>query len=251
MKKNMSKNVKSYVGTSGYFYFHWKKRFYPEELSIYKWFNYYAKFFNTVEINATFYRWPKETTIKQWKNKGKKLEKEGREFLFTLKVNQRITHIKKLKGIKRDLLEFYRLAEILKPYLGCILFQMPPSLKFDEKRLENFVNELNDNYINVIEFRHPSWWTKETYDILKNKSVFCVVSAPSLPEKFIKTREIVYVRFHGKQRWYGSNYSDKELKEWSEKIKNSKAKIAFCYFNNDFNAYAVYNALKLKEFLEV
>jgi len=241
--------MKCYIGTSGYVYWHWKERFYPKDLKSYKWFDYYSKFFNTVEINATFYRWPKESTIKQWKGKGKKLEKEGKEFLFTLKVNQRITHIKKLKGIKKDLSEFYRLAEILKPYLGCLLFQLPPSLKFDEKRLENFVHELKDDCLNVIEFRHDSWWNEKTFKILNNKAIFCVVSSPSLPESFIKTMDIVYVRFHGKKRWYGSNYSDKELLEWSKKIKNSKAKIAFCYFNNDFNAYAVYNALKLKEFL--
>ncbi|MEM1577554.1 MAG: DUF72 domain-containing protein [Candidatus Pacearchaeota archaeon] len=242
--------MECYIGTSGYVYWHWRDRFYPKELSSYKWFDYYAKYFNTVEINMSFYKWPSENIIKAWKNKVKKLEKEGKIFLYTLKANKQITHIRKLIGIKKILKNFYKLAENIEPYLGCILFQLPPSLKFDEKRIENFVNLLDENYINVIEFRHKSWWNNGVYKILKNKAVFCIVSAPNLPEDFIKTHENIYIRFHGKQGWYRSNYSDNELKDWAKKIKNSKAKKVFVYFNNDFNAYAVFNALKLKEFLK-
>ena len=242
--------MKCYIGTSGYVYWHWKERFYPKELSSYRWFDYYAKHFNTVEINMSFYRWPKESTIRAWKNKARKLEKEGREFLFTLKVNRQITHIKKIVGVKKLVADFYKLASLLQPYLGCILFQLPPSLKFDKKKLTNFLNALDDKFNNVIEFRHASWWNKETYKLLRNKATFCIVSSPNLPEDFIKTNDIVYIRFHGKQRWYGSNYGDKELKDWAEKIKKSKAKIIYAYFNNDFNAYAVFNALKLKKFLK-
>jgi uncharacterized protein YecE (DUF72 family) len=240
---------KYYIGTSGYVYWHWKKLFYPEDLATSKWFDYYAKHFNTVEINATFYRWPKESTIKGWKSKAKKLEAEGKEFLFTLKANQMITHVKKLKNVKTIVRDFYNVAEALQPYLACILFQLPPSLKFDAKRLESFLDCLNDRYKNAIEFRHPSWWNETTYATMKDKAIFCVVSAPRLPEDFVKTYKAIYVRFHGKKIWYGSNYSDEELREWSKKIKQSKAD-AYVYFNNDFNAYAVYNALKLKEFLE-
>lgn len=243
-------NIKAYIGTSGYVYWHWRKKFYPQELSSYKWFDYYAKHFNTVEINMSFYRWPKESTIKAWGNKARKLEKEGKEFLFTLKANRMITHIKKLSGVKSIVRNFYKLASLLRPYLGCILFQFPPSLKFDKKRLINFINSLDDKFNNVIEFRHKSWWNEDTYNLLKNKAVFCIVSSPSLPEDFIKTMDIVYIRFHGKNKWYNSSYTDKELKEWAKKIKKSKAKIIYSYFNNDFNAYAVFNALKFKKYFK-
>ena len=240
--------MKYYVGTSGYVYWHWKKLFYPEELPTSRWFDYYAKHFDTVEINATFYRWPNEGTVKGWKRKAEKLEKEGKNFLFTLKANQTITHVKKLKNVKKIVKDFYKVADLLQPYLGCILFQLPPSLKFDEKKLKSFIECLDDKYKNVIEFRNISWWNEKTYEIMRNKAIFCIVSAPKLPEDFIKTHDTLYIRFHGKKAWYGSNYSDKELEEWAKKIKKTKAD-TYVYFNNDFNAYAVFNALKLKELL--
>ncbi|MEM2932981.1 MAG: DUF72 domain-containing protein [Candidatus Pacearchaeota archaeon] len=242
--------MQNYVGTSGYVYWHWQGLFYPSNLPSSKWFDFYAKHFNTVEINMSFYRWPKESTIKSWFYRAKKIEKEtGRPFVYTIKANRLITHIKKLANVKKILNDFYQLIDKVKPYLGCVLFQLPPSLKYDENRLKNFVNILNENYRNVIEFRHTSWWKEKTYKILEDNATFCIVSAPGLPEDFIKTTDIIYVRFHGKKLWYGSNYSDVELKEWAKKIKQAKAKEVYCYFNNDFNAYAVYNAIKLKKLL--
>lgn len=246
-------NRKFWIGTSGYVYWHWKGLFYPKDLPTYKWFDFYARHFNTVEINASFYRWPKESTIKGWKNRAKKLEKEGKEFIFTLKANQMITHIKKLSNVKKIVKDFYKVVSLLEPYLGCILFQLPPSLKFDEKnekKLREFLKCLNKRYRNVIEFRHASWWNEKTYELMEDNAIFCITSAPKLPEDFVKTHDVIYLRFHGKKIWYGSNYSEKELREWSEKIKKSKAKEVYCYFNNDFNAFAVENAIKLKQLLE-
>ncbi len=239
------KECKAYIGTSGYVYSHWRGLFYPEKLSSSKWFEFYAKYFNTVEINMSFYRWPTQQTIKQWKKRV-----EGSKFVYTLKAPQDITHVKRLVGVKNIVKNFYKLADLLKPHLGCILFQLPPSLKFDEKRLREFIRCLDQNYKNVIEFRHKSWWNEETYKMMDGKAIFCIVSAPRLPDDFVKTREEVYIRFHGKLFWYGSNYSNAELKEWAKKIKKSKAKEVYCYFNNDFNAYAAFNALTLAKFLK-
>ncbi|MEM2822036.1 MAG: DUF72 domain-containing protein [Candidatus Pacearchaeota archaeon] len=243
--------MKFWIGTSGYVYWHWRKLFYPEELPSYKWFDYYVKHFNTVEINMSFYRWPKESTVKGWLNKAKKIEQEsGKRFIYTLKANQLITHIKKLVNVERLVRDFYKLADLLSHYLGCILFQLPPSLHFDKQRLKQFLACLDKSYKNVIEFRHPSWWNESTYELMQDKAIFSIVSAPRLPEDFVKTADIIYIRFHGKKQWYGSNYSDAELKEWAKKIKKAKAKEVYCYFNNDFNAYAVHNALTLKKLLE-
>lgn len=232
------------IGCSGWFYWHWKGRFYPKELPQSKWFKYYASKFNTVELNSTFYHFPKASTAKNWYRQSPK------GFTYTLKVNRMITHIKKFNGTKRLIKEFYRIGDELREKLGCFLFQLPPSVKFNEKKLEEIINQLDMEKKNVIEFRHKSWFTKEVYKILrKNKIIFCIVSSPTLPEQFVKTVPDVYIRFHGHDRWYASNYTDSELKKWVEKIKKSRAKQIWAYFNNDFNANAPKNALTLRKLL--
>ncbi len=254
--------MQCYVGTSGFAYWHWRGLFYPVELTSNKWFEYYAKYFNTVEINATFYRWPRESTIVGWREKASRVSKlkgkakQGKagQFLFTLKANQEITHIKKLKNVKKLLQKFYSLAKLLDKSLGCVLFQLPPSFKYSDamlRRLKTFLSCLQQDVVNVIEFRHSSWWNDQVYELLRQYNiVFCAVSAPSLPEQIVKTSDVVYVRFHGK-KWYRYDYSKEELQQWVIAIKNlkPKPKQLFCYFNNDFNAYAVRNAITLEKLL--
>ena len=132
--------------------------------------------------------------------------------------------------------------------MGCFLFQFPPSLHFSKGKLDEIIRQLNPDKLNVLEFRHPSWFIPEVYDKLKDNSiVFCTVSAPGLPEDFVKTADDIYVRFHGKESWYAYDYSKEELEEWIKKIKGLRPKRAWIYFNNDANAYAPFNALTLKE----
>ena len=184
--------IKFHVGTSGWSYLHWRARFYPINLNNYKWLEYYAKHFNTTEVNMTFYRWPKENMLKNW------YKRTPSHFSFTLKAPKIITHIKKLTGIKKIVRDFYTLADLLKEKLACILFQLPPSLKFNKDKLQHFLNTLDKNYNNVIEFRHPSWWQEDTYNLLMNhKIIFCVVSASQLPQDIIITSNVCYFRFHG------------------------------------------------------
>lgn len=233
------------IGCSGWFYWHWKGLFYPEELPQSKWFNYYTEKFDTVELNSPFYHWPKISTAKSWYRKSPK------NFVYTLKVNRFITHIKKFKNCKKLIDSFYKIGEELKEKMGCFLFQLPPSLHFSKRKLEEIIRQLNSEKTNVIEFRHKSWFIPEVYEKLKtNGIIFCIVSAPELPEDFVKTADDVYIRFHGKTNWYADNYSDEELREWAKKIKKSKAKRIWVYFNNDANAYAPWNALKLRKILE-
>lgn len=233
-----------YLGCSGWFYWHWKGKFYPESIPQYRWFQHYLKFFNTVELNSPFYHWPKLTTAKSWYRQAPK------DFVYTLKVNRLITHMKKFKGTSRLVKEFYKLGDTLKEKMGCFLFQLPPSLKFNERKLNEIINQLDPEKKNVIEFRNITWFNKEVYEKLKrNGIIFCIVSAPKLPEDFVKTTDDIYIRFHGRGWWYASNYSEEELKVWAEKIKKSKAKDTWIYFNNDANAYAVKNCLYLKKLL--
>ncbi len=234
-----------YLGTSGYSYQHWKQRFYPKDLPQNEWLEYYAKYFLTVEINSSFYRFPYPNVLKAWYNKTPK------DFLITLKANRSITHIKRLRNVKRLLNNFYSLADLLKEKLGCILFQLPPNFKIDTKILKNFLEMLPNKYENVVEFRNNSWFCNEVYELLKQYNIiFCIVNSPSISTRFIKTSNTSYIRFHGLKSLYSSNYSDKELKDYAEKIKNLKAKKVYAYFNNDFNTYAVKNCLKLKSLLK-
>jgi len=237
--------TKYFVGTSGFSYEHWISRFYPKSLERGDWLSYYAKYFNTQEINMSFYRFPFPNMLKGWYNKTPK------SFVFTLKANRMITHVKKLNKVRRLVNDFYKLADLLKEKLGCILFQLPPNLKFDEKRLESFLKILNDKYKNVIEFRNQEWYCKETYNLLKKYDVgFCVVSGLDMPPDVKVTSNLAYFRFHGPTGAYSSCYSKYQLKTWAEKIKKTKAKEKYAYFNNDDHAYAIKNAFYLKKLLK-
>jgi uncharacterized protein YecE (DUF72 family) len=233
------------LGTSGWSYPDWKGRFYPEDLPQRKWLPFYAEHFNTVEINMTFYRFPRPETLKGW------LDKTPSNFTFTLKANRQITHYKKLQDVKGDLRYFYLLADSLQERLGCILFQLPPSLTKNMDLLQDFLSHLSSSHKNVIEFRHESWFSEDVYSLLRShKVIFCVVSSPELPDHIVETAKTSYFRFHGRIGWYKYNYTDEELKEWAEAIKKTKSKECFIYFNNDYHAYAVANCKKLDEYLQ-
>ncbi len=235
-----------YIGCSGWFYWHWKKRFYPENIPQSKWFQHYAKHFDTVELNSPFYHFPKLSTAKSW------YRNAPDNFIYTLKVNRFITHIKKFKGTKKLIKDFYKLGNALNEKMGCFLFQLPPSLKYNEEKLNEIIKQLDAERKNVVEFRHESWFTEEVYDkFKKNNIIFCIVSSPEMPETFAKTADDIYIRFHGKMSMYGSLYTNKELKNWAKKIRKSRAKNVWAYFNNDDNANAVRNALELRKILKV
>ena len=233
-----------HLGTSGWSYPDWRERFYPEDIPQREWLPFYAQHFNTVEINMTFYRFPKPETLKGW------LDKTPPGFSFTLKANRQITHLKKIKGVKSQVRYFYILADSLRDRLGCILFQLPPSLTLNLDLLKDFLLTLSPQYRNVIEFRHESWYREEVYELLRTHNVtICVVSAPELPDHIIETSETSYFRFHGRIGWYKYNYSDEALEDWAEGIKQTRAKECYIYFNNDYQAYAVWNCKKLSELL--
>ncbi len=234
-----------YIGCSGWYYNHWREVFYPESLDKKEWLSYYTKFFNTVEINASFYRIPFSGVVKGW------YKKSPSSFLFTLKANRKITHEGTPGENKEILRRFYGLSEILKEKLGCVLFQFPPSLRRNDEILKRFLEGLAPNKRNVIEFRHKSWFNDAVYKILEqNNTGFCIISAPGLPEDIVVTSSFSYIRWHGKKRWYRYEYSKMELERWKKIIKElSKKGDVFGYFNNDFYGYAVKNALEIKGLL--
>lgn len=236
--------MKIHVGCSGWFYWHWKKIFYPEEIPTHHWFKHYTGVFKTVELNAPFYRWPKPATVKNWRRSAPK------NFRYCVKVNQLITHEKRMKGTKKLVREFCSIADVLGAQMGCFLFQFPPSHRYTAARLKSIVTQLQTGTKNVVEFRHKSWWRPSVYRaFIKAGLIFCSASGPRLPDELVKTSGAIYVRFHGLKRWYRHDYSREELATWAEKIKRSGATEAWIYFNNDRDGFAIKNAKTLRRLL--
>lgn len=235
------------IGCSGYYYRDWKKIFYPEKLPQKDWLPYYAQHFNTVEINATFYRFPQESMFQRWK------EITSDDFKFTLKGSRFVTHMKKLKSVEESVERFYDVAAVLEDKLASILWQLPPNLHKDIGRLENFCRQLSKFVPQIIEFRHMSWFDQEVFDVLHKYQVgYCIISAPGeLPESLHITAPWAYIRFHGKEQWYNYRYSKAELQEWADKIAELDLEKVFIYFNNDWHANAVFNGQELMEMLAV
>jgi uncharacterized protein YecE (DUF72 family) len=236
------------IGTSGWYYDHWKELFYPAGLPKSKWFEHYAQHFDTVEINNTFYHLPKEQSLQRWH----KLAPKG--FLYAVKANRYITHIKKLKDTSEPLQRFFERIDILKRSLGPVLYQLPPSLHQDLDLLTSFIKLLPKKRPAVFEFRHESWYSDDTFDLLKKLKVgFCIHDMPGKESPRIVTSNIIYIRFHGTTGRYSGCYSKSALQNWAKWLKeqSKKAHGIYAYFNNDAHAHAIKNARQLKEQLRI
>jgi uncharacterized protein YecE (DUF72 family) len=227
-----------YVGCSGWFYWHWRGRFYPAGMKTGGWFEHYAKTFNTVELNAPFYAWPTTGTVKTW---SKKLGR--RRFIYTVKASELITHTRRFSRTAELVKDFGLIADLLGPAMGCFLFQLPPSFTYSRARLNRIVAQLDPRHRNVVEFRHKSWWSPTVHTAFKKAGIiFCSCSGPRLPDELVVTAPDVYIRFHGTQRWYRHDYSRDELAAWATRIKRARPKRVWAYFNNDRDGYAIKNA---------
>jgi uncharacterized protein YecE (DUF72 family) len=236
-----------WIGCSGFYYKHWKEKFYPPGLPQRRWFEFYCEFFNTVELNVTFYRFPKLTDLQGWNNRSPE------KFRFTVKAPRLITHYKRFHNAKRETRDFYNtVRKGLEEKLGCVLFQLHPRLEYSEENLERILDTLDPSFTNVIEFRHGSWWRENVYKILKeNKISFCSISYPSLPDQVIKTAPALYYRFHGVPQLYLSSYSHAELTNIADTIKRFRSLTdVYCYFNNDIEVAAISNARDLQQIIE-
>jgi uncharacterized protein YecE (DUF72 family) len=235
----------AYVGCSGWFYWKWRGQFYPADLATSEWFGHYAKRFDTVEINASFYSWPTVANVKAWRRQAGR-----RKFVYTVKVCELITHIKKFKGTKTLIKDFGTIADILGDRMGCFLFQLPPSYSYTKTRLSSILGQIDPMRRNVVEFRHASWWNDTVYAAFRQAgAIFCSCSGPKLPDELIRTADDIYLRLHGPERWYRHNYSKDELAKWADRIKAAGAKRAWIYFNNDNDGYAPKNAVTLRRLL--
>jgi uncharacterized protein YecE (DUF72 family) len=239
------------LGTSGWSYEEWVGPVYSDEKE--RKLSKYSTIFSTAEIDSTFYAYPSKGTIiglGRYSPAG---------FTFAAKLPKVITHNKVLgakEGIEDELYKFLQLVEPLSSSgkIACILVQLPPSLKFDSKTLENFLGLLPKDLRFAVEFRHLSWLRAETWQLLSNYNVaYTVVDEPLLPPDLKITSDLSYFRWHGHGRrpWYDYRYTLDELKPWVPKIKEAEGSSEHVYgfFNNHYHGYAVENCLQVLDML--
>ena len=236
--------VKVFVGTSGWHYKHWLNGvFYPAGTTGRAMFEFYARHFNTVEINNSFYRLPTATTFDNWR------ESAPRGFQYAVKASRFITHMKKLKEPKSSSEKFFLVAERLEEKLGPILFQLPPRWKLNIERFAEFLEMLPREHRYAFEFREESWLVPEVCKLLrKHKAAFCIHDFADMKVPNEITTDFSYIRFHGPTsvKYWGS-YSDAALRKWAERIDSWRGELSavYVYFNNDPEGAAVRNALTL------
>ncbi|RMG91342.1 MAG: DUF72 domain-containing protein [Zetaproteobacteria bacterium] len=224
------------VGCSGYFYRHWRGRFYPAELPTSQWFAFYAQHFRTLELNASFYRFPRPESVQRW------LRQAPKGFSYAIKAPRLITHRQRLDGSDHHLAELVQVLAPLGDSLEAVLFQMPPSFHCSPEHLGRVLASLKTVPRAVVEFRHPSWWQESIVDSLDEAGlVFCSVHAPGLPDELVPCQGRIYLRMHGVPR-YRQDYDERELGRWAERIRQAGASWVRAYFNNDADAAAPRNA---------
>ena len=238
----LSGSPRAHIGCSGWYYRHWENEFYPSGLASSGWFAHYASKFRTVELNAPFYSWPSLKTVGVWNR-----QVAHRRFIYSIKVNELITHIKRFSrtdGLGQD---FGFNEDLMGSSFGCFLFQLPPSFHYSKVALHRILRQLDPRRRNVVEFRHRSWWDERVFQAFRDSgTIFCSTSGPQLPDALIKTAADVYIRFHGKDRWYRHDYTREELAIWTDRIRRCGATQAWAYFNNDRHGYALKNARELR-----
>ncbi len=237
------------VGTSGWVYRHWRGVFYPEKLPASRWLDFYARHFDTVEINNTFYRLPSAAAL------AARAAEVPPGFVFAVKASRFLTHMKKLKDPDEPLARLLDRAEALGPTLGPLLYQLPPHWRCDAGRLRDFLARLPDGFRHVFEFRDPSWYTDEVFDLLTETGVgFCVHDMRGAESPSRVTGRVVYQRFHGPTaRRYAGSYPTAELRRHAERLRPlaDAGHEVYAYFNNDFGGHAVANAATLRRLLGV
>lgn len=235
-----------HVGCSGWVYKHWKGGFYPPDLPQKRWFERYSGEFDTVEINASFYRPPLASTFDGWR------EKAPQGFRYAVKANRFLTHLKKLVGCEEQVDAFIDLARRLGPTLGPILYQLPPSLRKDLSRLDAFLALLPSELEHVVEFRHASWYDDEVLALLERHGAgFVAHDLAGLISPRWASGRTAYVRFHGTGGKYWGRYSEDQMAHWAGWLREQQAlgRTAWAYFNNDIHEHAIEDARTLKRML--
>jgi uncharacterized protein YecE (DUF72 family) len=241
-------NGSARVGCSGWQYKHWRGDFYPADLPPSQWFAHYARTFDTVEINNSFYRLPETATFEKW------AAQAPAGFVYAVKASRFLTHMKKLKDPEAPVALLFERMAPLEERLGPVLYQLPPGWKLNQERLEHFLQVLPRGVRHVVEFRDPSWYTDGVYARLEQSRVsLCLHDMRGSATDKRRVGSFVYVRFHGAaDAKYGGAYSERQLRDWAEWLNAQRAQRidVYAYFNNDVGGHAPRDAVTLRRFLE-
>jgi uncharacterized protein YecE (DUF72 family) len=238
------------IGCSGWNYDHWRNGvFYPPRLPPRDWLAFYARYFDTVEVNATFYRLPRREVVANW------VTASPPGFVFAVKASRYLTHVRRLLDLGAGVKTFYdRIGSLVRSgKFGPLLWQLPGNFRRDDERLADALAKLPTGR-HCFEFRHESWFAPEVYELLRSHGVALVIG--DHPQRPFQTHELTtdwtFVRFHSGSRGLRGNYSESELEEWAGRIDGWRREIGvYAYFNNDWEGFAVRNALSLKQRLGV
>lgn len=234
------------IGTSGWSYHHWEGVLYPPKLPSARRLAYYVEAFDTVELNASFYRWPKDSTFSGWRRR----LPEG--FTMTVKAHRGLTHFRRLAWPEPWVERFERCWTALGERREVLLVQLHPELEREDALLDHFLTVMPDWIPVAVEFRHPSWNHPEVYELLeRHGATYVVTSGARLPCVLRATSRCVYIRMHGPDpdSLYVGSYSDDDLRWWADRIaewRNQDHEV-LVYFNNDGYGNAVRNAVRLRE----
>lgn len=236
-----------HIGCSGWNYSSWRGAVYPKGLATRDWLPRYAELFETVEVNATFYRLAKRDAVARW------AAQTPAGFVFAVKASRYLTHIRRLRGIEQGIERFYEPLAPLQAAgrLGPVLWQLPENFERDDERLRETLALLPPGR-HAFEFRHPSWFAAEVYALLRRARAALVVG--DHPQRPFQTHEDTagwrYVRLHYGHRGRRGNYSERELNEWARRLRAWQARgEVYVYLNNDWEAFAPRNAQWLQRAL--
>ncbi len=233
-----------YVGTSGWSYDHWEPELYPPGLPPRDRLARYTAQFRTVELNSSFYRWPRPAAFASWRRR------LPPGFLLSVKAPRGLTHGRQLYGpepwIERLRDGWHELGD----RRAVLLVQLPPGQPRDDARLEYFLRLIPPWMRLAVEFRHPSWHHDDVLALLEaHGAAYCVMSGADLPCLLRVTASFAYARLHGPdhQHLYAGSYSDADLRWWAGRCREwaDAGRDVFIYFNNDGHAHAVRNARTL------
>jgi uncharacterized protein YecE (DUF72 family) len=235
------------IGTSGWSYGHWDGALYPPGTRPAQRLGTYVQSFDTVELNASFYRWPGDSAFRSWRSR------LPAGFAMSVKAPRGLTHAKKLHEPEAWIERLTRSWHELGDRRGMLLAQLPPTLERDDARLEYFLGLLPPWIRTAVEFRHPSWHDDAVFAMLeRHGAAYCVMSGAGLPCVLRATADAVYLRLHGPDdSLYAGSYSDADLRWWAQRIAewSDGGRAVYAYFNNDGDANAVRNARTLRALL--
>ena len=236
------------IGTSGWSYDHWDGVLYPHGTPPRERLGIYVQNFGTVELNASYYRWPATSTFASWRRR----LPDG--FTMSVKASRGLTHARKLYAPDDWVARISSAWHQLRERRGVVLVQLPPGFARDDARLDYFLALLPEWMRVAVEFRHESWHVQPVFDILeRHRAAYCVMSGARLPCVLRATTSFVYVRMHGPdhEHLYGGSYSDADLSWWADRIRDwdRDGRDVYVYFNNDGGGNAVRNAWTLRAML--